>query len=187
MCPDKQPMANQSIGTIAENTVSGVGTVDIGALVRKIASRKASGLTIAALNLRRSEVLSGVASEWKSMNGFERKARVPDETWNEFEAEFDKLVDTQLAKFREDAVNCRTFAAHKAKDMCFVKAMTIRREEAMSLAEQHLFCNIAINAAEKRVDKAMDDAEKLAKARKVLEKLQATMKHIEACQSGATV
>jgi hypothetical protein len=184
--PSKTPVrgAAQTMGqalaqSATQLSVSGPGTIDFNALVAKVAARKSNGLTIAAASLDYSALFSAVCAEYKSFSGIERKARLASEVVEQIDKAIDAFKAEKLARFQEDLVSYRCFAAHKPGQSRFVKAETYPPgESAMPLKEQHLFCTIAINAAQKRLDKMVEkyaDTDRVDKAKKALAKLEATM------------
>lgn len=183
-------MSANAIGQNATDlAVSGPGELDLNALVAKVATRKVKpkGLTEASINLDYSTVFSAVCAEYKSFSGIERKARLADEVVNKIDEAIRAFQETKLKRFNEDLVAYRCFAAHKASEARFVRAETIRRESAMDLKEQHLFCGIAITEAQKRVDKLVakyEDQERIGNAKKALARLEHTMMAIKAMMAG---
>lgn len=181
MYADKQTMSN----AIAQNTnllaVSGPGELDLIALVRKVSARKANGLTRQSVNMDRSAVFSAVAAEFKSFSGIERKARLADEIVARIDSAIDTVHAEIVARFHEDLVSYRVFAAHKASQARFVLAETIRRESAMPIREQEVACQLAINQATKRLDRMVAeyrDEKTIERAKKALVKLETTMNAI---------
>ena len=174
-------MSNAIAQSTNSMAVSGPGDLDLDALCRKVATRKAGGMTMAAVCLDNSKLFSAMASEFKSFNGLERTSRLPEETVERLQSAIDRFTADTLAQFNQNAVSCRTFAAHKASEQRFVKATVLRKEEVMSLKEQMLFCNIAINTAQKRLAKAEEEykEETAAKVRKQIDKLMGTLANIQ--------
>jgi hypothetical protein len=166
--------------------VSGPGELDLNALVAKVAARKSGGLTVSAATLDYNKLFSGVCAEFKSFSGIESKARLANEVVARIETAIKDYQSGLLNRFNEDLMGYRKFAAHKPSQSRFVMAETIRRESAMPLAEQHLFCNIAIGKATERLDKLVAkfaDGEIVDKAKKALARLESTKASIEAAQS----
>lgn len=177
-------MSNKALAQNATDlAVSGPGTVDLDALCIKVASRKAGGLTEKAFSLDYSKLFSAICAEFKSFSGIEPKARLADEVVTRIDEAIAKFQASQLARFNEDLVSYRCFAAHKPGQARFVRAEVIRRESAMALNEQEMHAKWAVRKAQERVDKltlAYADADRIEKAKKALGRLEHTLGAIRA-------
>lgn len=181
-------MSTQAIGQNATDmAVSGLGAspVDWLALVQKVAVRQVNGLTIQAHTLDFNKLHSAAAAEYKSRIGINRQDRLPAEVFDAIADAIGKFIDNKLSAFKTDCVSHRVFAAHKASQKMFVRAEVIRRESIMSLAEQHLFATIHVNACVKRLDKAVSEnrLDSVPKCQKALDRATDTLKAIEAAQA----
>lgn len=181
-------MATNAVGQNATDlAVSGLGASPVAwsALVAKVAARQVNGLTIQAHTLDYNKLFSAAAAEYKSRVGIGRQDRLPGEIVEALDKAIDAFVAGKLEAFKTDCVSHRIFAAHKASQKMFVRAEVIRRESPMSLAEQHLFATIHVNATNKRLDKAMSEnrLDSVPKIQKALDKAIDTLKAIEAAQA----
>lgn len=143
------------------------------ASAERAASRQAKGLTKERFMLNRQKLIAACCADYRAhfAEVYGKTERLPSAVFEKIEAAVDGVINKALALVHAgNAQSVRRAFAHKANDMKFVLRTVATGEDDISLKEQLFACNLAIGAAEKRLDEVMGkktpdyDREKALKA-----------------------
>lgn len=166
----------------ANINVDSKGEFDFQARLEGIAKRKCEGITLSASALRVNKLFSALASEYKSIVKIEKNVNLPTETADMLMKEVEKFISSKLSTINaQNCISMRKYYHHNKNKSAMVIRHKAIGEDMIALKEQKMAVLLALNEANKRLDKlvaAYADQERIDKARETVLSLEKTQAFI---------
>lgn len=133
------------------------GDFDYQLMLEKISKRKASGVTIESRNLKRNDLFTALAAEYKSYCNIEKTTRLPMETTDRLTQEVDKFIENVLKAINgQNVIRQRKSWFHDSRRNCMTVRINTIGENHVVLKEQLFGVDLALTQARAGLQKAID-------------------------------